>query len=183
MKMIVGLGNPGKEYEKTRHNAGFMVIDKLCSKLNLTLDLKKFKALYTIDKNTNCLIVKPQTFMNLSGEAVLSLANYYRINKDDIIIVYDDMDLAIGKIRIRAKGSSAGQKGMANIINHLNSSEIKRIRVGVGKNKLIDTKDYVLGKISVSEKNDFDIAIDKASDALISYLQDDFTSVMNNYNK
>lgn len=183
MKMVVGLGNPGKEYEKTRHNAGFIVVDKLLEKLNLNLELKKFKALYTIDKANDCLVVKPQTFMNLSGEAVLALANYYRINKNDILIVYDDMDLPLGKIRIRERGSSAGQKGMANIINLLNSSDIKRIRVGVGKNKLIDTPSYVLGKFLESEKTDFETSVDNACEAILTFLKEDFQIVMNKHNK
>lgn len=183
MKMIVGLGNPGKEYEKTRHNAGFMVIDALCKDLSLDLNQKKFKALYAIDKKLDCIVVKPQTYMNLSGEAVLALANYYRINKDDILVIYDDMDLPVGKIRIRERGSSAGQKGMANIINLLHSSDIKRIRVGVGKNKLIETVDYVLGKFTSDEQTTFQESVERSKEAIKAYLTVDFQRVMNQFNQ
>ncbi len=182
MKMIVGLGNIGKEYEKTRHNIGFMAIDLLLKKLDLKLDLKKFKAEYTIDKKNNVMIVKPLTYMNLSGEAVLSLANYYKIKRENIIVVYDDLDLEVGKIRIRENGSSAGQKGIGNIISLFNSSEIKRIRIGIGKNKMIPVVDYVLQKISKEEEVIYSEVFEKVSNALIYYLNNDFKQTMNKFN-
>lgn len=185
MKIIVGLGNPGSKYEKTRHNTGFMVIDKVLEKLNLTLDKEKFKALYTIYNHNGekVYIVKPQTFMNLSGEAVKPLMDYYDLTSDDLIVVHDDLDLPVGKLRLRVAGSAGGQKGMNNIIDQLGGNKnIKRIRVGIGNNKLIDTCDYVLGKVLPEDEKVFAEAIDKASDALIASLDTDFNLVMNKYN-
>ncbi|MDY6063123.1 MAG: aminoacyl-tRNA hydrolase [Erysipelotrichaceae bacterium] len=183
MKMIVGLGNPGKEYEKTRHNVGFMVIDKLISRLGLTLDTKKFKGLYTIDKKHDLLILKPQTYMNLSGEAVMALVNYYKINHDDIVIIYDDLDLPVGKLRLRERGSSGGQNGIKNIINLLKNDKIKRIRIGIGNNKLISGPDYVLGKVNKEDIEIFNQGLDKACDALLCFLSEGFTKAMNKYNQ
>lgn len=186
MRIIVGLGNPEKKYEKTRHNSGFYVIDKLLKKLNIELDEEMCNAFYTVyrHKREKILIVKPQTYMNLSGEAVLGLMNYFKIDTDNLIVIYDDMDLPIGKIRLREKGSSAGQKGMGNIIDLLNTQNIKRIRVGISKDNKIETKDYVLGKISKEEFPLYDEAAEKAADALIYYLDEkDFSKVMNKYNQ
>ena len=184
MKMIVGLGNPGKEYANTRHNAGFMAIDELAKKLGVTFDQKKYKASYTIvnKMGNKILLLKPETYMNLSGEAVLAFKNYYDIDSSDIIVVHDDLDLPVGKIRIREKGSSGGQNGMKNIINLLHTDEIKRIRIGISKNKQIDTKDYVLGKISKEDMEEFSQAIDKAAKALEFSIDNPFNLVMNRFN-
>lgn len=185
MRIIVGLGNPGKQYEKTRHNTGFLVIDKLLEKLNVSLDEEMFNAFYTVYryKREKIIIVKPQTYMNLSGEAVSALMRYFKLTPDDLVVVHDDLDLPVGKIRLRTKGSSGGQKGMGNIIDLLHSQEIKRIRVGIANNKLIDTKDYVLGKISKEEYPAFEESINKAADALLYYLDEkDFQKVMCKFN-
>ena len=184
MKMIVGLGNPGKEYAKTRHNAGFMAIDELAKSLGVTFDQKKYKASYAIYNHlgNKVLLVKPETYMNLSGEAVLALKNYYDIDIEDIIVVHDDLDLPVGKIRIREKGSSGGQNGMKNIINLLHSDGIKRIRIGISKDKQIDTKDYVLGKISKEDMEEFSKAIEKAAKALEFAIDNPFNLVMNRFN-
>ena len=185
MRIIVGLGNPGKQYEKTRHNTGFLVIDKLLEKLNVSLDEEMFNAFYTVyrHKREKIIIVKPQTYMNLSGEAVCALMRYFKLTPDDLVVVHDDLDLPVGKIRLRTKGSSGGQKGMGNIIDLLHSQEIKRIRVGIANNKLIDTKDYVLGKISKEEYPAFEESINKAADALLYYLDEkDFQKVMCKFN-
>ena len=183
-KLIVGLGNPGKEYDKTRHNAGFFVIDKLISHLNISLDKNKFKAEYTIYKNNgeNIIIAKPQTYMNLSGEAVVELMNFYNISMEDIIIVHDDLDLPLGKIRLRKKGSSAGQKGMGNIIDLLGSKDINRIRIGISNDKQIDTKDYVLGKFNDEDFKIYEESINKAKDALLYSLDHGFEEVMSKFN-
>lgn len=184
MKMIVGLGNPGKEYERTRHNAGFLVIDELCNKLNITLDQKKMNALFTIYRHNgdSIIIMKPQTYMNLSGEAVMAFSNYYNIDPSDIIVVHDDLDLPLGKIRIREKGSCGGQNGMRNIINLLHTSDIKRIRIGISHDRRFDTKDYVLGKISNEDTKIFDEVKKKAVDALIYSFDNSFINVMNRFN-
>ena len=185
MRIIVGLGNPGKKYEKTRHNTGFLVIDSLLKKLNISLDEEMFDAFYTVYRHSRekILIVKPQTYMNNSGEAVSKLMKYFKIKTTDLVVVHDDLDLPVGKIRLRMKGSSGGQRGMGNIIDLLNTEEIKRIRVGISNDKQIDTVDYVLGKVAKEEKKDFEEAIGKASDALMYYLDEkDFSIVMSKFN-
>jgi len=150
MKLIVGLGNPGKQYEKTRHNAGFMVMDKLADKLGVKIDQNKFKGLYTqtFIKGTKILLLKPQTFMNNSGASVQAIVDYFDIDIEDIIIIYDDLDLPVGKLRLREKGSAGGQNGVKSILRYMGTQELRRIRVGIGKDTHIPTVDYVLGKVN-----------------------------------
>ena len=185
MKLIVGLGNPGKKYENTRHNTGFAVIDKTLAKLNVELDKNKFNADYTmINRNGEKIyILKPLTYMNLSGEAVVPFMKYFNIDPEDLVVVHDDLDLPVGKIRLRQSGSCGGQNGMRNIIDLLGDSNIKRIRVGIGKDPLIPVVDYVLGKTKKEDLDVYNKALDKASDALIYWLDhDDFSKVMSNFN-
>lgn len=185
MKLIVGLGNPGKKYENTRHNTGFAVIDKTLAKLNVELDKNKFNADYTmINRNGEKIyILKPLTYMNLSGEAIVPFMKYFGIEPEDLVVVHDDLDLPIGKIRLRQSGSCGGQNGMRNIIDLLGDSNIKRIRVGIGKDPLIPVVDYVLGKTKKEDLEVYNQALDKASDALIYWLDhDDFSKVMSNFN-
>ena len=183
MKLIVGLGNPGLSYRNTRHNVGFMFIDEL--KRNYKLDFKlnkKFKgyiASFNL-KGEELLFLKPVTYMNLSGESVLAVVNYYKINTDDIIVIHDDMDLPTGKIRIRPNGSSAGQKGMNNIIELLKTSEIKRIRIGIDKGD--DAIDHVLGVFGKEEREIIDDQLAKASFMIEDYLEMTFANFMNKYN-
>ncbi|MBQ6560113.1 MAG: aminoacyl-tRNA hydrolase [Erysipelotrichaceae bacterium] len=185
MKLIVGLGNPGKQYEKTRHNVGFFVIDELCQKLNVELNKKKCKAIYGtyMHNGEKIILAKPQTYMNLSGEAVQSLMHFYQIAADDVIVIHDDLDLPVGKLRLRMKGSSGGQKGMGNIITHLHSSDIDRIRIGIGNNKLIDTKDYVLSSFHGEELVAIKEAVRKAADAVIYSFDHRFDEVMSVFNQ
>lgn len=184
MKLIVGLGNPGKEYKKTRHNAGFLTIDALCKKLDIELDKKKCKAIYGIYNfnGEKIIIAKPQTYMNLSGESVISLMKFYGIDIKDVIVVHDDLDLPIGKLRLRYQGSCGGQNGMRNIIDLVGTSDINRIRIGISKNTEIDTKDYVLGKFKGEELKLFIDATKKAADALIYSFEHDFNEVMSKFN-
>lgn len=185
MKLIVGLGNPGKKYENTRHNTGFAVIDKTLAKLNVELDKNKFNADYTmINRNGEKIyILKPLTYMNLSGEAIVPFMKYFGIEPEDLVVVHDDLDLPVGKIRLRQSGSCGGQNGMRNIIDLLGDSNIKRIRVGIGKDPLIPVVDYVLGKTKKEDLEVYNQALDKASDALIYWLDhDDFSKVMSNFN-
>ena len=185
MKLIVGLGNPGKKYENTRHNTGFAVIDRTLAKLNVELDKNKFNADYTmINRNGEKIyILKPLTYMNLSGEAVAPFMKYFGIEPEDLVVVHDDLDLPVGKIRLRQSGSCGGQNGMRNIIDLLGDSNIKRIRVGIGKDPLIPVVDYVLGKTKKEDLEVYNQALDKASDALIYWLDhDDFSQVMSNFN-
>lgn len=184
MKLIVGLGNPGKEYEKTRHNAGFLLIDRLCEKLNVSLDKSKCKAIYGIYRfnNEKIIIAKPQTYMNLSGEAVKSLMKFYDIDVKDLIVIHDDLDLPVGKLRLRSKGSSGGQKGMGSIIQLLSTSDINRIRIGISNNKLMDTADYVLGKFNSDEMKIMNESLDKGAEAIIYSFDHDFDVVMSKFN-
>lgn len=179
MKLIIGLGNPGKQYEKTRHNVGFIVIDEVARSLGVSLTTKKFKALLgeTFVKGEKIIFAKPQTYMNLSGESVIQIMNYYNLSEEDIFVVCDDLDLELGKIRIRTKGSSGGQKGVQNIIDHLKTKEFIRLKVGVGNNKQIDTKDYVLGKL---DKN---TPVGEAANCVEDFINGmDILTLMNKYN-
>ena len=181
MKMIVGLGNPGKQYERTRHNSGFMAIDKVAEKLNLNIDKKEFAALTA--KNNQVILVKPQTYMNNSGEAVSQIMKYYHIDINDLLIIYDDLDLKYGQLRLRIKGSSGGHNGIKSIINYIHSENFKRIRIGIEKNPLIETADYVLGKVEKDKQQLFDDSIEKASQAAIEFITDEFEKIMNKFNK
>lgn len=184
MKLIVGLGNPGIEYEKTRHNTGFLLIDSFCEKLGIILDKNKCKANYGIYRHNGekIIVAKPQTYMNLSGMAVSSLMKFYDIPIEDLIVVHDDLDLPTGKLRLRRKGSSGGQKGMGSIISQLGSQDINRIRVGISNDRSRDTKDYVLSAFSKDELPLLRQALDKGSDALIYALDHDFDEVMSKFN-
>jgi len=184
MKLFVGLGNPGRKYAKTRHNAGFMVVDKLCQKWNCELNKKKGNGNYLLCnvRGEDIILLEPQTYMNNSGESVVYFVKYFKIDIKDIIIVHDDMDLDVGRVRLRQKGSSGGQKGMADIIQKLGTSEIKRIRIGVGHPQDNDVIDYVLGKVEKENKEVFLKAIDHAAEALDYAVDNDYDRVMNKFN-
>jgi len=184
MKLIVGLGNPGNEYVNTRHNAGFLVIDRICDRLNLSLNKVKFKGEYyqgTIN-NEKVILLKPQTYMNLSGECVSQFVKYFDIAHEDILVIFDDMDTDVGKIRLRASGSAGGQNGMKNIIDHLGSKDIARLRVGIGKKTIPDVKKYVLSRFKDDEIPVFNEVLDNASDACLYFLNHSIDKVMNIYN-
>ncbi len=186
MKLIVGLGNPGKEYVQTRHNIGFIAIDRILDsqKLELKVDTK-LQAAYvkTTLLNEQVIFAKPLTFMNLSGNAVVSLMNYYKISIDDILIILDDTALPLGKIRIRETGSHGGQNGLRNIILQLNSSNFKRIRVGIGSHDTINKADYVLGKLTKSDTSILLPSIELVKNAVLDWIQtNNFQQIMTNYN-
>lgn len=185
MRMIVGLGNPGKAYEKTRHNVGFMVVDALAAKWQISFNNQtKFQAeIATITKQEKVLLVKPTTFMNLSGQAVSKIANYYQVTPQDIIVIYDDMDLPLGKLRLREKGSGGGHNGIKNIVQCLNTQEIPRIRIGVGKHPQMDQKAFVLGKFSPTEQTVIEESVKNATEALEMTLSQSFVKVMSQYNQ
>lgn len=172
MKLIVGLGNPGLNYQNTRHNMGFSVIDILAKRWGVELNKTGFKGkyvkAYVFDEEV--YLLKPQTYMNLSGECVFEFMNYFRIDDYELLVIYDDLDLPPGKIRLREKGSSGGQKGIQNIINLLNTDEIQRIRVGIGKAN-IPVVDYVLAKPSEEEKPLLEEAKIKAADAVETFIR------------
>ena len=182
MKLIVGLGNPGKEYENTRHNMGFMVIDEFASMIDVDFNKEDFKGVYAKFKldDEDIILFKPMTYMNLSGEAVLAISQFYKIKKEDMLIIFDDMAIKPGELRLRLSGSSGGQKGMQNIIDLLKTDEIKRIRVGIGE-PIFDSINHVLGKPTGEEKAKIDIAIKNAANAIKVYLNKDFTAAMNRY--
>lgn len=183
MKLIVGLGNPGKKYEHTRHNMGFDTIDLFSELAKIDIDKEAFKGLVGRGKvfDEDIYLLKPQTYMNLSGESVREIVSYFKIPTQDIIVVYDDLDLEPGKIRLRLSGSSGGHKGIQNIIENLGTEEIKRIRIGIGK-PTFDTIDYVLGKPLKEERPLIDDAINNAVEALKEILKYSFDSAMNKFN-
>lgn len=184
MKMIVGLGNPGREYDKTRHNIGFMCIDKIANYFNVEFNLNKFNGIYT-SFNYNgdkVLLLKPQKYMNLSGEVVRDFVNFFKIDIEDILIICDDLDTNVGTYRLRFKGSSGGHNGLKNIESHLSTNEYKRIKVGISNNKKIDTKDYVLGKFTKDEMDLINPIIDKMPKIIEDYLKLSFDNVMSKYN-
>ena len=185
--LIVGLGNPGKEYENTRHNAGFAAADALAEQFNLNWSKKKFDAIYGDCEiaNTRVIVAKPQTYMNLSGKAVSALAAFYKIPLDKIIVLFDDVSLDVGKIRIRRKGSSGGQKGMNNIIDAMGSQDIMRVKIGVGAKPHpdYDMKDWALGRIPKEQASDFKTATQNAAKAVEEIIANGIDSAMNKYSK
>jgi len=185
MKMIVGLGNPGGKYKSSRHNIGFLVIDELTRLFVTKLDKRKHQGEYTIVSynKDKVLLLKPQTFMNLSGESVAPLMKYYDIAIEDLVVIYDDLDLPCGKLRLRPSGGSAGHNGLKSIIKHLGSSEFKRVRVGIEKDPLVLAADYVLGKPNLQQKKLIKKAIIEAALAIREYLDSGFDQAMNSYNK
>lgn len=185
MKLVVGLGNPTARYDKTRHNVGFEVIDALADKYNITLDTMKHKGMYGKGKidGQSVILLKPMTFMNLSGESVALVSGYYKVAPEDIIVIYDDINLDVGRLRIREKGSAGGHNGMKNIIAHLGTEEFPRLRIGVGmKPPKMDLADYVLSHFSEEEQALMNQGYDKACEALKLLLLDDIPQAMNQYN-
>jgi len=183
MKLIVGLGNPGKKYEGTRHNMGFMAIDLLADLAQIDVDKEVFSGLLGRGKifKEDVMLFKPTTYMNLSGNAVQQVVNYFKIDLDDIIVICDDMALTPGRIRLRIKGSSGGQKGLQNIIDCLGSQEFKRIRVGIGE-PVDNSIDFVLGKPTKDEKPLIEEAIKDTVEAIKETIKTDFTRAMNRFN-
>lgn len=185
MKLVVGLGNPGDKYAKTRHNIGFEVINKLQEDLNIIGEKDKFQGLLS-EKNIDgekVLFLKPQTFMNLSGNSIAAVINFYKIDvKNDMIVIYDDMDLPVGKLRVKEKGSSGGHNGIKSIISHL-GDEFLRIKCGIGKSK-DDTIDFVLGQFDKSEQETVDKMIESASNCALDLVRDvELGRIMQKYNK
>ena len=185
MKLIIGLGNPGKEYENTRHNTGFMVLDRLSEKLNIEMTQNKFKGLYGKSKykGEDVILLKPQTYMNLSGESVRQVMDFFKINQEDILVIYDDLDLPVGKIRLRQSGSAGGHNGIKSIIEHIGGQDFKRIRVGIDRHPYIPVVDYVLGKFTSEQEAQLQPAMDFAVKAAKDFITMDFNKVMSLYNK
>ncbi|MGJ7913660.1 aminoacyl-tRNA hydrolase [Neobacillus sp. LXY-1] len=185
MKCIVGLGNPGKPYEHTRHNIGFDVIDELSKRFSIPLNQSKLKGLYGmgIYKGEKILLLKPLTYMNLSGESIRAVMDYYQIDIEDFLVIYDDLDLPVGKIRLRQKGSPGGHNGIKSTVAHLGTQQFNRIRVGIDRPQNgMSVTDFVLGKFWQEEQAFINEAILKSSDACEAWLDKPFLQVMNEYN-
>ena len=184
--MIVGLGNPGKQYESTRHNAGFICIDILAEKYGIKINKLKFRSLMGEGRieGKRCLLLKPQTFMNLSGEAVRDAADFYKIPAENIIVICDDISLEPGKMRIRRKGSHGGQNGMKNIIYHLKNDNFPRIKIGIGAkpNPDYDLADWVLSRFSQSEAKLIKQVADNTVSAIEYMVNGNIDKAMSNYN-
>ncbi len=187
MYVIAGLGNPGKEYENTRHNAGFNVIDTIAAKYNISVTEKAHKALVGKGyiEGTKVILVKPQTYMNNSGESLREVTDYYKVDaENELIVIYDDISLNVGMLRIRDKGSAGGHNGIKSIISHLGTQTFLRIKMGVGdKNPEMDLADHVLGHFSKEDKEVMGESFKKATDATVMLLSGDVEKAMNVYNR
>jgi len=186
MYLIVGLGNPETDYSKTRHNMGFNVINKISEKYNIDVNKSKFKALVGngIIEGEKVILLKPQTFMNLSGEALTEAMNFYKLSPKDIIIIYDDVDIEPGNIRIRKNGSAGSHNGMKSIVQELQTEEFARIRVGIGKPQFKeDAINYVIGAIPEEERKKLEEGTTKAKEAIIEMVKNGMDMAMNKFNQ
>lgn len=184
IKLVVGLGNPGKKYINTRHNMGFEVLDNIAKKLNVTKWKQRDGGLYfdTYIDMARVIFLKPQNYINLSGDVMIEFVRFFDIKLEDIIIISDDLDMQIGTIKLKEKGSSGGHNGLKNIESQLQTNEYKRIKIGISNDKTVDTKDYVLGKLSKEEKKLLKPVIESASEAVLSSVRTPFSVLMNKYN-
>jgi PTH1 family peptidyl-tRNA hydrolase len=188
--MIVGLGNPGPDYARTRHNVGFQIVDLLAERHSLSFDRFQKRARLGIgsldlrdDSAKRVVLAKPMTYMNASGESVGALATFYKIAPEDILVVYDDLDLPVGKVRLRPGGGSGGQKGLASIIKALGTEEFPRLRVGIGRpTGQMDPTDYVLKKFSAEQEKEMALTRARAVDAIETWLAQGIEAAMNQYN-
>ena len=184
--LIVGLGNPGEKYELTRHNVGFMFIDRLADKTNCSVKKLKFKSLYgdCVIGGVRCLLCKPQTFMNLSGEGVREISAFYKIPPERIIVAFDDVSLNTGSLRIRNKGSDGGHNGIKSIVNCLGNSNFPRIKIAIGPktHPQMDLADFVLGRITKEDEIKLADAIDRAVEAVTLMVQGNTSEAMNRFN-
>lgn len=186
MYVIAGLGNPGREYEGTRHNVGFMTLDALADKYNIDVREKAFKGLIGkgVIEGNKVILVKPQTYMNLSGECIRQVMDYYKVDPSEFIVIYDDISLVPGGIRIRKKGSAGGHNGIKNIIAHLGSEVFPRIKIGVGeKPPKYDLADYVLGHFTKAEHELMEEGYGNAVHAIEMIISGEIQAAMNEYNR
>lgn len=186
MFLIAGLGNPGREYENTRHNLGFMAIDLLGRALNVSVTRDRFRAL-TADiqyQGHRIFLAKPQTFMNLSGESISEIVKWNKIDLTHVVIICDDLDTDIGKIRVRSRGGAAGHKGIESVIGNLGTEEFIRIRIGIGGRSIGgDNSEYVLERIPSTERGVIDQAVQDAADAALTIVRSGIDAAMNTFNK
>ena len=184
MYLIVGLGNPENEYSNTRHNVGFDVINKLASKYDIKVNKLKFKGLYGKGKieSKDVILLKPQTYMNLSGESIIEIVNFYKIDIQKIIVIYDDMDIEPGIIKVRKKGGPGTHNGMKSVVKELNTQDFARVRVGIGKPENRDFINYVIGKMPIEDIKILDEATSKSEEAVEEILKNGIDSAMNKFN-
>jgi peptidyl-tRNA hydrolase, PTH1 family len=183
--LIIGLGNPGREYELTRHNIGFLAIDRLAERWDVNVSKYKSKALIGEYRKSHekVVLVKPQTYMNLSGNAVRSVYQFYKLPIEQLLVIYDDLDLPFGFIRIRKSGGSSGQKGMKSIIEQLGTEEFPRIRVGIGRPPgKMNSVDFILNKFKSLENKELSIILDTCADAVECFIEKGIDAAMNRYN-
>lgn len=184
IKLVVGLGNPGKQYNNTRHNMGFMVIDEIARRLEVFKWKERDGAKYFdcyLDL-AHIIFMKPQEYINLSGDVLIRFVKYFDIKTEDILVISDDLDLPMGTIKLKEKGSSGGHNGLKNIAERLKTIEYRRIKIGISNDKEKDTKDYVLGKLSQKEQRHLKPAIDAAADAVLASFHTPFPELMSKYN-
>ena len=183
--LVAGLGNPGREYRETRHNIGFMFVDRLSSKLSIQIGKVQSRALVGTGQfsGSRLILVKPQTYMNLSGQSIASLARFYKVAADQILVAHDDLDLPLGTLRIRPGGGSGGQKGVASTIEQLGTSTFARMRIGIGRPPgQMDPADYVLKKFTEQERELVEAVLDRAVQAAQVFIEHDLDAAMNRYN-
>lgn len=184
MKLIVGIGNPGKEYEHTRHNIGFDALDLYAKNNNLLQPKEKFNGSYyeTVINGEKVILLKPLSYVNLSGNVVRKYVDYFKIEIDDILVIVDDLDQAIGNYKIKANSGSGGHNGLKNIEEHLNTKKYKRLKIGIANNKAIDTKDYVLGRFGKEERITIDEVLNISNQVIEDFVKLDFNQLMTKYN-
>lgn len=183
MFLIVGLGNPGSQYEDTRHNIGFKVVDNIAKEYNIEINRQKFKGMCGegFINGEKVILLKPSTYMNLSGESVREVVDFYKLSNEDLVVIYDDISLDVGRLRIREKGSAGGHNGIKSIIAHLGTDIFPRIKVGVGQPN-VDLVNYVLGKFTKEEMEVLSESIDASTKAVREILSSDVKTAMNIYN-
>lgn len=185
MKVIVGLGNPGKEYENTKHNIGFLTLDRLSERLGISIKQIKHKALTGegFVKGHKLMLVKPQTYMNLSGQCVREVMQYYKVEPENLIVIYDDLDIPIGTLRLRAKGSAGTHNGMKSIIYDIQEDGFPRVRVGIGGEHKGNLANYVISGFRKEDINTVETAVEKAADAVECWIDEGINAAMNKFNK
>jgi PTH1 family peptidyl-tRNA hydrolase len=184
MKVVVGLGNPGREYTRTRHNVGFMVVERIKSQLAFTVERKRFRS-NLIEGHLDgekIVLVEPQTFMNLSGQAVREVLNWYKVAKNDLLIVYDDIDLPFGSLRLRADGSAGGHNGMRSVIDYVGTDKVARLKVGVGRPRST-TIGHVLSRFNEEEESELPTILDRSADAVRAWIKSGAIAAMNEFNR
>lgn len=184
MKIVIGLGNPGRKYLNTRHNVGFMVIDKLIKGHNVSFTKKRYDSIISegFVEGNKVLFVTPQTFMNLSGYPTRKIVEGHECNLDDVLVILDDINLPVGKIRIRERGSSGGHKGLKSISDHLRTTDFPRLRIGVGNCFSENKKDFVLSRFTREERENIENALDKATEAVNVWVKTGINDCMNIFN-